>query len=59
MIKLKDIAEEAGVALSTVSATLNGTGRVSKERRAEITALADKMGYRPCGIVNQKRLVKN
>lgn len=47
MIKLKDIAEEAGVALSTVSATLNGTGRVSAERRAEITALADKMGYRP------------
>lgn len=47
MIKLKDIAEEAGVALSTVSATLNGTGRVSAKRRAEITALADRMGYRP------------
>ena len=47
MIKLKDIAEEAGVALSTVSATLNGTGRVSAKRREEITALADKMGYRP------------
>ena len=47
MIKLKDVAQEAGVALSTVSAALNGTGRVNSKRREDIVALANKMGYQP------------
>lgn len=47
MIKLKDIAEKADVTVSTVSAALNGTGRVSPSRRQDIIAVAEELGYRP------------
>lgn len=47
MIKLKDIAAKAEVTVSTVSAALNGTGRVSPQRREAIMAVADEMGYQP------------
>lgn len=46
-IKLIDIADKAQVTLSTVSAALNGTGRVSRQQRQRIIAVADELGYRP------------
>lgn len=49
---LKDIAEEAGVSVVTVSLALNGTAnkknqaRVSDAKRREIREIADRLGYR-------------
>ncbi|MCX7707803.1 MAG: LacI family transcriptional regulator [Anaerolineae bacterium] len=42
-----DIAVAAGVAPSTVSRALQDHPRISPERRAQIKALAEQMGYRP------------
>jgi LacI family transcriptional regulator len=47
MVKLKDIADKANVTISTVSAALNGTGRISKTRQDKIKALANELGYHP------------
>ena len=48
-VTLKDIAREAGVYPSLVSAVLNNGSytRISPERRAAIKAIAARMGYRP------------
>ena len=48
-VTLKDIAREAGVYPSLVSAVLNNGRytRISSERRAEIKAIAERMGFRP------------
>lgn len=46
-VTLKDIAEASGVALTTVSAALNGTGRVSESLRERIEKIAHKMNYEP------------
>lgn len=46
-VKLKDIAEASGVALTTVSAALNGTGRISETMRERIEKIARKMNYEP------------
>ncbi|MBQ6470841.1 MAG: LacI family DNA-binding transcriptional regulator [Victivallales bacterium] len=51
-IGLKDIAEEAGVSVVTVSLALNGNGggrnqaRVSEAKRQEIRRIAERLGYR-------------
>lgn len=45
-ISLKDVAKEAGVSAMSVSAALNGCGRISEEKAVEIRRLAAKMGYR-------------
>jgi len=45
-ISLKDVAEKAGVSAMSVSAALNGCGRISEEKAVEIRRLAAKMGYR-------------
>jgi len=44
-VTLKDIAEEAGVGVITVSRALRGIGRVSDETRARILKTASRMGY--------------
>jgi len=46
-IKLKDIAERAGVAVATVSAALNNTGRIGAEARQRILKIAGDMNYEP------------
>ena len=46
-VRLKDIAEASNVALTTVSAALSGTGRVSEKMRAKILEIARKMNYEP------------
>ena len=47
MVTLKDIAERAGVSISTVSKVLNGKGRVSDRKRHEILRIARELGYVP------------
>ncbi|WP_423188875.1 LacI family DNA-binding transcriptional regulator [Alkalibacterium sp. f15] len=47
MVGIRDIAEKANVAISTVSYALNGNPRVSEATRARILAIADEMNYIP------------
>lgn len=46
-VRLKDIAEKTGVTVSTVSAVLNGTGRVSSHKKRMISEVASNMGFQP------------
>lgn len=46
-VTIHDIAHKAGVAQSTVSSALHGTGRVSDRTRRRIQTIARKMGYEP------------
>jgi Transcriptional regulators len=47
MVKLKDIAERAGVSMMTVTHALRGTGRMSAETRILIRQIADELHYFP------------
>jgi DNA-binding LacI/PurR family transcriptional regulator len=47
MVRLKDIAERAGVSIMTVSKALRGEPDVSPTTRARIKTLAQQMGYVP------------
>ena len=40
-VKLRDIADYTGSAISTVSAALNGTGRVSPDKARQIREAAE------------------
>ena len=46
-VKLKDIAMASGVTVATVSAALNGTGRMSDMVRSKIIEMSRKMNYQP------------
>ncbi|QXD15144.1 LacI family transcriptional regulator [Rhodocaloribacter litoris] len=46
-VTIKDVAREAGVAVSTVSRMLNNSGPVSPEARQRIEAAARRLGYVP------------
>ncbi|MDR1280351.1 MAG: LacI family transcriptional regulator [Opitutaceae bacterium] len=46
MVTLKQIAEQAGVTTAAVSLALRGASNVSEEKKAEIRAIADALGYR-------------
>ncbi|MDF3129467.1 LacI family DNA-binding transcriptional regulator [Kiritimatiellaeota bacterium B1221] len=46
-VTMRDVAKAAGVNASTVSRALRNDPNVSKKRREEIIALAEKIGYRP------------
>jgi LacI family transcriptional regulator len=45
--RIQDVAEAAGVSITTVSRALNGTGPVKAEVRARIEAVARKLSYIP------------
>jgi DNA-binding LacI/PurR family transcriptional regulator len=47
VVTMQDVAQRAGVALSTVSATLTGARPVSVATRARVEAAMDELGYRP------------
>jgi DNA-binding LacI/PurR family transcriptional regulator len=47
MVRLKDIAERAGVSIMTVSKALRGEPDVSPKTRAHVKQLAQEMGYVP------------
>jgi DNA-binding LacI/PurR family transcriptional regulator len=44
---LRDVAAKVGVSHVTVSLALRGDSRISTERRKEIAAVAERLGYRP------------
>ena len=46
-IGIKDVAEAAGVSLTTVSHALNGKGRLPDGTRERVQRLARELGYRP------------
>ena len=51
-VKLKDIAQKAGVSVSTASNALNGytKSRIARETLERVNRIADEMGYRPNAI---------
>lgn len=46
-ITIKDIAQMAGVSISTVSRALNNTGRIDQKTKERINQIIDDVGYRP------------
>lgn len=46
-VTVRDIATAAGVALTTVSAALSGSGRISDTQRERIRQIAKDLGYQP------------
>lgn len=54
-VRLIDVAREAGLSKTTVSAALNGTGRLSPEVREKARETARVMGYRPNATARQLR----
>lgn len=46
-VTIRDVAQRAGVTLTTVSAALSGRGRVSGDTKERIRKIADEMGYQP------------
>jgi DNA-binding LacI/PurR family transcriptional regulator len=47
MVRLKDIAEQAGVSVMTVSKSLRGASDISAETKTRIKLLAQQLGYMP------------
>lgn len=47
MVRIKDVAKEAGVAASTVSLVMNKKGYVSEATRAKVEAAMAKLNYVP------------
>ncbi|MFJ6938502.1 LacI family DNA-binding transcriptional regulator [Streptomyces sp. NPDC101132] len=54
-VRLVDVAREAGLSKTTVSAALNGTGRLSPAVRERVRETARRMGYRPNATARQLR----
>jgi DNA-binding LacI/PurR family transcriptional regulator len=46
-VGIKDVAEQAGVSITTVSHALNGKGRLSEATRARVREVAERLGYEP------------
>jgi LacI family transcriptional regulator len=55
MATIKDVARLAGVSIATVSATLNGTARVSESRSKRVWDAVRSSGYTPHGIARSLR----
>lgn len=55
MIRLKDIAAQAGVSVMTVSKALRDARDISAETKARIRALADQLGYTPDSVAQGLR----
>lgn len=47
MVSMKDIAKECHVSVATVSKALNGYSDIGRDKREEIRAAAERMGYFP------------
>ncbi len=46
-VSITDVAAEAGVAISTASKALNGTGSISKDTVQRVIDAANRLGYKP------------
>lgn len=58
-VKLNELADQAGVSLSTVSKVLNGRSDVSKATRERVEALLEQQGYqRRAGLPNRGTLIE-
>lgn len=49
-VGIRDVANEAGVSVTTVSHALNGKGRVGAETRVRIQEIAERLGYHPNAV---------
>lgn len=49
-VGIKEVAEEAGVSLTTVSHSLNGKGRVHERTRRHVQEVAARLGYKPNAV---------
>src|ERR1700739_4727164 len=49
-VGIREVAEEAGVSITTVSHALNGKGRLNEETRRRVQEVAKRLGYRPNAI---------
>lgn len=47
MVKITDVAKEAGVSPSTVSHVLNGNRPISQKTKNKVLAVIDRLGYQP------------
>ena len=47
MVKISDVARQAGVSPATVSRVLNGSVLVTEEKRARVLAAVEALGYVP------------
>lgn len=47
MVTIKDVAKEAGVAISTVSNVINNVGNVSEETKKRVLAVVEELNYVP------------
>lgn len=57
MVTIKDVAKEAGVAISTVSNVINNVGNVSTETKQRVLAVVERLKYVP--NVNARSLKAN
>ncbi|HEX9784449.1 MAG TPA: LacI family DNA-binding transcriptional regulator [Opitutaceae bacterium] len=55
MPSIKDVAREAGVAISTVSRVMGASGYVSAEARERVLAAVKKLGYQPNRVARSLR----
>ncbi|MGB9678404.1 MAG: LacI family DNA-binding transcriptional regulator [Thermoanaerobacteraceae bacterium] len=58
MATIKDVANLAGVAVSTASYALNNSPRISKETKDKVLAAAKKLNYQPNGIARDLKSSK-
>ena len=58
-VTIKDVAEAAGVSISTVSYALNNTGPVSEEKKHRIMETVRELGYVPNGMAKSLKSRKN
>ena len=50
MVRLKDIAAQAGVSIMTVSKVMRDEPDISAATKARVRALAEQMGYTPDSV---------
>ena len=47
VVGIKEVADRAGVSVTTVSHALNGKGRISPQTRQRVSEIAEQLGYHP------------
>jgi LacI family transcriptional regulator len=58
MVRLKDIAEIAGVSTATVSYVINNTGNISEETRKKVLRVMEELNYKPNQIARSLKIKK-
>ncbi|CAM2824973.1 LacI family DNA-binding transcriptional regulator [Paenibacillus sediminis] len=59
MVTIRDVANRAGVAISTASYALNNDPRVSEETRRKVLKVVEEMNYRPNAIARSLKRKKS